>query len=198
MALEALKGERTVAELIALPSCPTRWGHLKIFGDYGMGVRLAICIAMIFLITVISTGAQTSEPTGFLLSFTTRASYIAVEIGDGISATTYQSNVKISNTDTDGFLHKATARCIGMWPIYPTQTGEVGYCAITDEEGDKIYVRVKGDVTASGFSGVGDATGGTGKYEGIEMNFDYNYDPQRGDGQTYHSTGTLQGNYIIP
>ena len=51
----------------------------------------------------------------------------------------------------------------------------VGRAVWTDERGDRIYSRLKGEPLATGRRIVGTITGGTGRYEGLEGEYSFTW-----------------------
>lgn len=73
----------------------------------------------------------------------------------------------VFNDAGKGFLHLAAVVCPGVDDITNRVSNAHGYCTITDQDGDKIYVvwKCKGGPRCEGDF---QWTGGTGKYTGIK------------------------------
>jgi hypothetical protein len=71
----------------------------------------------------------------------------------------------------------------------------VGECLWTDDQGDQIFCKLKGQAIATGRHITGTITGGTGRYAGItgEFEFDWQYVVQGPDGTIQGRTVGLKG-----
>lgn len=90
------------------------------------------------------------------------------------------------NDQGKGFLHNVAWHCPSINDIDNDMITTKGSCALTDTDGDKIYL----DFTAKGpvggeFVGRTKMSGGTGKYAGIQGGWDFNCWDAGPDGQLY-------------
>jgi len=74
-------------------------------------------------------------------------------------------------------------------------TGMQGWCAWTDERGDKIFSELKGEFVATGDHIAGTIRGGTGRYNGItgEYSFEWRFVVESDDGSVSGRAVDLKG-----
>jgi hypothetical protein len=76
-----------------------------------------------------------------------------------------------------------------------SQTGGDGRCVWTDERGDKVFSRLRGQPIGTGSHVVGEITGGTGRYAGLtgEYEFRWRYVIDSDEGVVSGQTTDLKG-----
>ncbi len=97
-----------------------------------------------------------------------------------------------SVSDTgDGLWHNMSGDCLGMG------VGDQGsgYCRYADSDGDMIFEHWEESEMGKG---VGTLLGGTGKFQGIESVFEYDYAVLPSPEGTLHLAGKKRGSYRLP
>jgi len=84
--------------------------------------------------------------------------------------------------------------------ISDSQTGGDGRCVWTDERGDQVFSRLRGQPIGTGSQVVGAITGGTGRYAGLtgEYEFRWRYVIDTEDGAVSGQTVDLKGRVTAP
>lgn len=100
------------------------------------------------------------------------------------------------NDAGNGFLHDAVWNCPAASDIADGIVSFKGYCTVTDTDGDKVFGEWSGGGPMTGeITGRVDFTGGTGKYSGIQGEWDFKC---RAIGNDNQLSCTQQTSYELP
>ena len=106
----------------------------------------------------------------------------------------FESTLLMTNNNKSPLMQNVTARCVEAGFSAGTATG---YCVYADKDGDKFveaFTYQGGSTTGKGTLG-----SGTGKYKGIEGQFDWQQvQALPSDKGTYNYVGKKTGSYRIP
>ncbi len=159
------------------------------------GLWVALSAAALLTAMVAATSAEPIESHGlFRLEMEMLGSYDSLDLGGDEAGAIYQYTLEIKNTDGQGFLHNATAKCFAIGYFTDEPEHQTGFCTITDTEGDRILQRyfrstVLGHVTF---------LSGTGKYDGLTGEAEYAVSAEDvWEGNQVASTLTMVGSYEI-
>lgn len=150
------------------------------------------------LFTAFGAGAVAAElpKTGPIsVTFTCSGTYKVVEVGKDRWASTYDFTEVQMNADPKDPFPNMSGDCLGM----AMGRKESGYCTRTDADGDKIFEHWEGEnFEAGGGKGTAKYLGGTGKYAGIEAQYEYDYMSLPAKEPAFHCLGTSKGSYKLP
>ena len=91
-----------------------------------------------------------------------------VPLADGFVLNSASAWGVLINREGSGFLHDAPTSCAAAVKAVAGNFSETGFCASTDSDGDRVYMRWLCSYDAKGWCvGEFDWTDGTGKYKGI-------------------------------
>ncbi len=89
-------------------------------------------------------------------------------MAEGYAITSATAWGVLINRDGKGFLHDAPTSCSAAVKVVGGSAAETGFCASTDADGDRAYMRWLCAYDANGWCvGDFDWTDGTGKYQGL-------------------------------
>lgn len=91
-----------------------------------------------------------------------------IPLADGFALSSGSAWGGLINRDGSGFLHDTPTSCAAAVKGVGGAFSEIGYCASTDSDGDRVYMRWQCSYDSKGWCvGDFDWTDGTGKYKGI-------------------------------
>jgi hypothetical protein len=106
----------------------------------------------------------------------------------------YESTLLMTSNNKTPLMHNVTAHCVESG--FSAGAGS-GYCVYSDKDGDKFveaFTHPKGST-----SGKGSLSSGTGKYKGIEGQFDWQVVQELpAEKGSYHYVGKKTGTYRLP
>ncbi len=163
------------------------------FGRVSRG-QLALCLLTI--VAASNGAAQTIPKKGVIDATYTAAGTGVKEVavsGDDV-VYLFESTLLMGNDNKTPFMRNVSAHCLEAG--FTAQSG-TGYCVYTDKDGDKF---VEAFSYASGStSGKGTLSSGTGKFKGIQGQFDWQQvqvlPAEKG---SYHYIGKKTGSYLLP
>ena len=92
-----------------------------------------------------------------------------IPLGEGFGVNSGSAWGGLINREGRGFLHEAPTSCSAAVKIVGGKATETGFCASTDADGDRAYMRWLCNYDDTGWCvGEFDWTDGTGKYAGIK------------------------------
>jgi hypothetical protein len=160
------------------------------------GAALAAAGLALALASLVPAAASQEATTGEWRTFegtwsvSGRRQSVAVEGGAEAAVVELRGAVALSRGDGlgRGFHGQAVGFDDG-------QGVSVGRAVWTDERGDRVYSRLKGEPLATGRRILGTITGGTGRYEGLEgeYSFTWQYVVAAEDGQVQGRAVRLEG-----
>jgi hypothetical protein len=96
----------------------------------------------------------------------------SVPVEDGAEAAVVELRGALALTRGDGLPRGFHGQAIGF---DDGQGVSFGRAVWTDERGDRVYSRLKGEALATGRRIVGTITGGTGRYDGLEGEYSFTW-----------------------
>lgn len=129
----------------------------------------------------------------FSARWSTSGSWEGFPVGSGRWVSIYKSTGSIMSETGEGPFHNMSSRCIGMGD---SARADTGHCVFTDADQDKIF----DEWTYDGTSGTGSIIGGTGKYEGIQGFYEYEWVsvPAAKDGTYQGYSSSFSGSWTLP
>jgi len=116
----------------------------------------------------VSAQAQLPKSGRYSVYYSWHAIGTTVPLADGFALNSASAWGGLINRDGDGFLHEAPTSCAAAVKVVGGSATETGFCASTDSDGDRVYMRWLCSYDAKGWCvGEFDWTDGTGKYKGI-------------------------------
>ncbi|WP_299624784.1 hypothetical protein [Pelagibius sp.] len=164
-----------------------------------LGVRWRAAWSL-WLAAVLVSGSMSPGPAlagdlpkagSFSATFVNEGRTEAVQIGKDEWSWTFFGRIATVNESGAGPWHNMSGDCLGMG------IGEQssGYCRLSDADGDMIFEHWTESVAGKGTSKV---SGGTGKFEGIEATFEYDYVLLPSSEGRVHLVGKKRGRYTLP
>jgi hypothetical protein len=140
-------------------------------------------------------GAQTIPKQGVIDATYTAAGTDVREIGIGDDAVyLYESTLLMTNNSKTPLLQNITAHCVEAG--FTAGAGN-GYCVYSDKDGDKFveaFTHPHGST-----SGKGTLVSGTGKYKGVQGQFDWQVvQALPAEKGSFHYIGKKTGSYRLP
>jgi hypothetical protein len=147
-------------------------------------VSAVFCIAALSLYSATTGHAQPLPAEGkFTVNYTAvvAAPVKTISIGKDLEMTVQSATMAASNGAGSGLLHNLAGRCLMAIVIDngAKTWDQHGYCTYTDAAGDQISEKVDINKQPMGavLVGAGQWIGGTGKFAGIEGNFEIHHSP---------------------
>ncbi len=163
------------------------------------GLRRTVLASVLSLVFVAALGGgalagELPKQGTYATEWTFNGPYTAIDLGADDWGWISRFTVTRWNTAGGDLYNNISADCIGMGGSRG-QMESSGYCVFTDDDGDNIYEYWY--ETEPG-KGVGVTLGGTGKYEGLqgEDNYEYVFTADSPEG-TFHGIGHDEGSYTI-
>ncbi len=166
---------------------------------FGKDLHRTVLASGLSLVLVVALGGsalagELPKQGTYATEWTFSGPYTTIDLGAEDWGWISRFTVTRWNTAGGDLYNNISADCIGMGGSRG-QMESSGYCIFTDDDGDNIYEYWY--ETEPG-KGVGVTLGGTGKYEGIRGEDDYEYvftmDSPEG---TFHGIGRDAGSYTI-
>jgi hypothetical protein len=127
-------------------------------------------MAVLFGLAILCAGAQAQMPKSGKASlyYSWHARGQMISLGEGFALNSGSAWGVVINREGSGFLHDTPTSCAAAVKVIAGKAGETGYCASTDADGDRVYMRWNCAYDDKGWCvGDFDWTDGTGKYKGI-------------------------------
>jgi hypothetical protein len=132
----------------------------------------SLALALASLVpAVASQGSGPAEWRAFGGSWSVSGRRHTVAVESGTAAVVEVSGAVVL-TSGEGLSHGFGGEAIGF---DDGQGGSLGRAVWTDERGDRIYSRLKGEALETGRYIVGTITGGTGRYAGLEGEYSFTW-----------------------
>lgn len=112
----------------------------------------------------------------------------------------YSFSGVVTNDAGEGVFHNSSSHCLGMGSTVGGRTSNRGNCVYTDLDGDQIFDEWQDEGTEERAGGSGRLIGGTGKYAGIEGQYEYERIELRpaAEGTFQGYTTKMTGDYRLP
>lgn len=133
---------------------------IKILGVLVVGLSLSIF--------GVNAQAQLPKSGKYSLYYSWHAIGQMTPLAEGFVVNSGSAWGGLINREGSGFLHEAPTSCVAAVKGVGGNFAETGFCASTDSDGDRLYMRWLCAYDAKGWCiGEFDWTDGTGKYKGI-------------------------------
>jgi len=130
--------------------------------------KYLVVVAMLVIGASAHAQGQLAKSGKFSVYYAWHAIGQIVPLADGFAANSASAWGVLINRDGKGFLHDTPTSCAAAIKGVSGAFTETGYCASTDGDGDRAYMRWTCSYDANGWClGDFDWTDGTGKYHGI-------------------------------
>lgn len=165
-------------------------------------MRAGLALAAGIVALALGGGIAASEDAGggwqpIAGTWSTSGRRQSVTVEGGTSASIVEVSGAVTLTTGEGLSRGFRGQAIGF---DDGQGLSVGRCVWTDEQGDQIFSRLRGESMQAGKRVVGTLTGGTGRYQGLEgeYSFTWQYVVPGEDGLIQGRAVRLEGRYRRP
>lgn len=140
-----------------------------------MKVHILLSVCLCAAATSAFAGKVSMPKEGsYELRFCTTGSGTTILANDQVYATHYSGTATLVATTPGAAFDRQSARCWGTLGIVGGKGRHLGYCDLTDLDGDKWLMEYHGKEDNSG--GTYASISGTGKYEGMTLKGEYKLD----------------------
>lgn len=152
---------------------------------------VALASALSATTSLSATASDFPKEGSFSATFVNEGRTDAIEVGKDQWGWTFFGRIATVNEAGSGPWHNMSGDCLGLG------LGEQGngYCRLVDADGDMIFESWRETTAGKGVSRV---MGGTGKFEGLESTFEYDYVVLPSAEGRLHLSGTKRGSYKLP
>ena len=166
---------------------------------YRNGLRRTVLASALSLALFAAFGAaavagELPKQGTFSVTFTESGTCTTIEVGGGDLAYGCEATGITTNPAGGGFLHNMSYHCVAL----ETPGGANGYCLFTDVDGDTMFEHwwATPEMEEGAFAAA--FTGGTGKYEGIDVPYEGDFIYLSDAGGAYQIVGHKFGSYKLP
>jgi hypothetical protein len=138
----------------------------------GLAGYLALAVAAFPVVEAAQDAAPTGDWRPFEGTWSASGRRTAVEVEGGSLAAVVDLSGAVVLTRGEGLSRGFRGQAVGF---DDGQGLSVGRCVWTDEKGDRIFSRLKGEPLQTGKRIVGTITGGTGRYAGLEGEYSFTW-----------------------
>jgi len=166
---------------------------------YRNGLRRTVLASALSLVLFAAFGAaavagELPKQGTFSVTFTESGTCTTIEVGGGDLAYSCDATGITTNPAGGGFLHNVSYHCVAL----ETPGGANGYCLFTDLDGDTMFEHWWSTPEMEEGAFAAAFTGGTGKYEGIDVPYEGDFIYLSDAGGSYQIVGHKFGSYKLP
>lgn len=155
-------------------------------------LALAVGVALFSFLSQTVLAGDLPKQGNFTLTWTGSGTAKRIGISGDHEAWLWEYTVITMNDAGEGFMHNMSNEGFGV------SLGDefIGYDVYTDVDGDQIFAVGKEEVYGKGTETF---LGGTGKYEGIQGSYEYDFtDLPETSEAVWHAVGKKWGSYTLP